>query len=287
VQTLKVHVHSTLRSGFTDPGAVERVYRRFLLGSALEHDNEEIGVRLIADAYFAERLDHAENELVEDYLDGLLSVEETRLFRENFLISPERLELLREVRLLRAGVRGVPQPAAEATGAASKTLKQSFFSFFLRPLPAVAGMVAVLFAGIFVWYTLLRDNRTPLEIEYTALNRRDLADAAKTGRLSVISLVPANFRDTAATAGHGLSGLTDAVVFRLALPVSEAEGTEMEASIERSGSRMFTVPGRVFTNPYGSELRFLAPKEILRPGPYEIEVRSARQANTTYQLRIE
>jgi hypothetical protein len=147
----------------------------------------------------------------------------------------------------------------------------------------------VLLGAAAAGYLLFRDTRTPLEIEYAAINRRDLADPVKNEDLAVIGLVPSNFRDTAATAGYSASELTRTVVFRLALPVSEPEGAELEASIERSGNRLFTVPARVFRSAFGSELRFMAPREVLTPGQYEIVVRSVGPKDTeaVYQLRIE
>jgi hypothetical protein len=260
--------------------------RKYLLGSIPEHEDDEISLRVIADEDFTERLDHAENELVEDYLDGLLSDNDARLFRENFLTSPERGELLREIRLFRTGF----SPAMTARQVVeTKPSKRSFFSFFSPPMLAAVGLLLVLSAGFSVWYAFLRDGRTPLEIEYASLNRDHLGDPAKTSGLYTISIIPTNFRDTNSTASHPASQFTNSVVFRLALMVPEPEGTEYEVLIKRSGSSIFTVPGRVCRNEFGSELRFMAPKDILTRGQYEIEVTSAdkRGSNATYQLRIE
>lgn len=261
--------------------------RKYLLGSTAGPDEEEISLRLIRDGDLAERLDLAENDLVEDYLDGLLSAEEEMLFRESFLISPERNDLVREVRLLRDGVRGFQTAQTAAETAVSDMPKRSFLSFFSRPLTAAAGLILVLFAGFFAWYTLFRDARTPLELEYASLNRNSIGDPAKTGAFYAISLIPANFRNDASTARHPASKLTDTVVFRLGLMTAEPEGAEREVTVSRSGKRIFTAPSRVFRNPYGSELQVLIPKNVLAPGNYEIEADSPAGRAATYQLRIE
>jgi hypothetical protein len=260
--------------------------RKYLLGSIPEHEDDEISLRVIADEDFTERLDHAENELVEDYLDGLLSDNDRRLFCENFLTSPERHKLLQEIMLLRAGV-GAATAAAQAVEA--KPSKRSFFSFFSPPLLTAIGLLLILSAGFSIWYAFPRDGRTPLEIEYASLNRDHLGDPAKTSGLYTISIISANFRDKNSTASHPASQFTNSVVFRMALTVSEPEGAEYEISLKRSGSLVFTVPGRVFRNEFGSELRFMAPKEILRRGQYEIEASPAdkRGSTATYRLRIE
>lgn len=268
----------------------DQQFRKFLLGSASEGIELEVGVRLIADEHIAVQLDHAEHELVEDYLDGLLSPEETRLFHENFLVSPRRQDLLLEVKTLRAASRNLPARPVKTYAKAAKTSGLGYFSFLSRPLLAAAGLVTVLLAGWLVWFAFLRDSRTPLEIEYASLNRRDLSDAAKMSNLSVVNLVSANFRDAASTATHPLSGLTDQVMFRLALPVSEPEGAEFSALIEKSGKRVFSVSNaRVFRNAFGSELRFLAPKQVLQPGLYQIEIAGPgnRYQGTTFQFRVE
>lgn len=263
--------------------------KKYLLGSAAAEDEEEISLRLISDAGFADRLDHAESELIEDYLDGMLSDEEIRLFRANFLTSAERRKLMHELELLRAGLRGAAAASPAKTPAQPKVSQGEFFSFFSRPLFAAAGLFILLVAGASIWYTFIRDGRSPLEIEYASLNRSDLADPAKTGPLSTISIIPANFRDNTATASFPASKLTNPVVFRLALMDPEQEGAEREVSLERSGRRVFTAPGRVFRTAFGSEIRVMVPKEALPPGNYELLAKPAenQQAPSRYQLRIE
>ncbi len=159
----------------------------------------------------------------------------------------------------------------------------------LRPLLAACAALILLATGFAVWYAVFRDARTALEIEYALINRSDLTDNSRTGGLYTISLIPANLRDEVSTARHPSGRLSGRVSFRLALMAPEAEGTEMEASIERSGSRIFTVPARVFRNAFGSELRFLAPRSVLVPGNYEIIASppDSSKAKTVYQLRIE
>lgn len=267
----------------------DKKLRDYLLGRAAEDDDEAISLSIVSGDDLAERLERAENDLVEDHLDGLLSGPEDELFRKNFLASPQRRELIREISLLRAGVR---QAGSADTSAAVKRTsrheRRGLFFMFSRPVIAFGSLLLMLFAGSLIWYVFVRDARTPLEAEYAAINRRELGDPAKTAGFSVINLVSANMRDAASTAAHPAAGLTQSVVFRLALPVSEAEGAEIEASIERSGKRAFTVGGRVFRNQFGSELRFIAPKSVLPPGAYQIVLRSAgKNDKTTYQLRID
>src|SRR5215213_7871459 len=75
--------------------------KEFLLGSDSETEAEEIGVQLIADRGFAEKMSFAEEELVEEFLDGELTEAERELFYRNFLTTAARKELLEETALLR------------------------------------------------------------------------------------------------------------------------------------------------------------------------------------------
>lgn len=267
----------------------DRQIRDYLLGSLAESDEEEISLHVIADEDFSERLDQAEHELVEDHLDGLLSEREQKLFRENFLTSPARRALIQEVDLLRSGLHKISPIQASAAGRVQKAPKQKLFSFFSRPVLAGFGLLIALAAAFTVWFSFLRDPRTPLEVEYAYLNRHDLGDPAKTATLYTISIIPANFRDNASTASHPASKLTGSVVLRLALLDPEPEGAERQVSLERSGKRIFKVTARVFRNAFGSELRAMVPKEVLAPGNYEIHAPASdeRYSPATYQLRIE
>ncbi|NOT48925.1 MAG: hypothetical protein HOP17_14395, partial [Acidobacteria bacterium] len=126
--------------------------------------------------------------------------------------------------------------------------------------------------------------------EYAALNRRDLDDPARTQALFTLNLTHGNLRDTAGAAVYTFSKMSDPAVFRLALPEQEPEAAEMPVSIESSGKTVFRVDtARVFRNPFGSELRFLAPKEVLRPGQYQISINTAdgRYSRVYFQFRIE
>lgn len=264
--------------------------REFLLGCSSERDEEAIGLRLISDEQFSEEIGRAESELVEAHLDGMLSKDEERLFDANFLVSSERRALLDEINALRSATRKLSAAGAEPKRSAAKSDSTRFVSYFRRrPMFALAAILPILIVGVTLAYLLLRDNRTPLEVKYAALNRRDLADPASMQGLTAISLIPGNFRDAGKTAARKGSDLSDAVLFRLELPVPETEGSELEAAIERSGKQIFTVPGRVFRNAFGSELRFIVPKTVLPPGQYTIVVRAVGERNTdvTYQLWIE
>ena len=62
-----------------------REIKRYLLGSLTPPEMEAIDLQIIADENTEESLVCAESELMEDYLDQMLSPPEVALFEQNFL----------------------------------------------------------------------------------------------------------------------------------------------------------------------------------------------------------
>jgi hypothetical protein len=66
--------------------------RRYLLGIADAAEIEEVELRIIEEATFANEMYLAETELIEDYLEGSLTGAEREMFEKYFLSSDERRE---------------------------------------------------------------------------------------------------------------------------------------------------------------------------------------------------
>lgn len=87
-----------------------KLIRQFLLRSLTNKSKlKEIEKALISDSAFARQAMLAEDDLIEDYIDGDLSLAEEKLFVKNFLVSPERRENFEFLRLLITYVRRVKQ----------------------------------------------------------------------------------------------------------------------------------------------------------------------------------
>ena len=105
--------------------------RKYLLGT-LDDTGElrRIEEKLMLDDDFAEHIAIAEDELIEQYLDGELSAPESEKFRQFFLAAPERKQKLTFIKNLK--------DHAAKTGIQPESLKnekerQSFFGWFLTP----------------------------------------------------------------------------------------------------------------------------------------------------------
>ncbi|HXA84450.1 MAG TPA: hypothetical protein VNZ47_05205 [Candidatus Dormibacteraeota bacterium] len=81
----------------------ESMIREYLLGRLNGQDKLEssLSEQMLFDNELSEIVDSIEDELIEDYLDGLLSVADRKAIEEYFLSPPERKEKLRFARYLR------------------------------------------------------------------------------------------------------------------------------------------------------------------------------------------
>ena len=89
----------------------ETMIRRYLLGDLRQEELETLECRLLSDADYLDCVSLLEEELVDEYVRGLLSPEEREKFETSFLCSPEGR---REVRFA-AGLRGRALEAKQTT----------------------------------------------------------------------------------------------------------------------------------------------------------------------------
>lgn len=95
--------------------AAEREYiKQYLLGTIEVANQEQLELRLLADADFQEELSIAENEIVHAYLTGQLTAQERKLFEKHFLSTPERRQKLRFFANLIESIDSLPKPLSEA-----------------------------------------------------------------------------------------------------------------------------------------------------------------------------
>jgi hypothetical protein len=255
--------------------------KQFLLGdSSQQQDAEEIGVQIIADRNFDEKMSFAEEELIEDFLDDALTAEEKELFYSNFLTTPERIELFEETALLRNYARTHFAEASENLTPEKKSV--SFFeslrlflsSSLMRPIAAV---LIILVIGAVVWRIAFYDasGLTEIEKQYAALNAKDLNDAPEIANLTNKNLAAGTFRDTDSTAKLSAANLSEKVLFRLALPTETPKDTLVNLELVKGGQTVFKQTDlRIYQNQNGQELKVILPKTVLSRGTYQIKLSS-------------
>jgi CHAT domain-containing protein/tetratricopeptide (TPR) repeat protein len=130
----------------------QETLRKYLLGDL--PDKEEmlrIEKKSLLDDDFDERISVAEDELIEEYLDGALPVTERERFLKFFLISQDRKEKLRLIRDLR---KYAGKSAAQQVGEFSEEKKAFFDWRGLLAMPALrfAALALIVFGlGFAVW----------------------------------------------------------------------------------------------------------------------------------------
>lgn len=132
--------------------------KNYLLGTLSDEEalrRIEEGILLSDD--FDEKVSTAEDELIDEYLDGMLTADEEKRFREFFLAAPERREKFRLIRDLKelAGRSKADEPAAARQ-------RSSFFEWFLTPAFLRFAVIVLLAggAGLVVWRTVFYETET-------------------------------------------------------------------------------------------------------------------------------
>ena len=254
---------------------------RYLLGTATEAEDEEIGVRIIEDRSFAEEMTQAEIDLIEDYLEGGLSASEHELFEQRYLISDERRERVHEIALLKKYAMRSAEFVAAAEPVESAI---PWYRNFKILVPAFGLLIVAVLAGVF-----FIGRGTVGGADYAQLNRQDLRDRAVIGKAQVVLVNPGTFRSGAPGSVAVVSGDSSTVLFRLPLMFSVEANSLYDASIEREGRKVFGVePVRLYAEGGTNEARLLAPREVLSKGTYQIKLvrRDSDNAPVIYTFEV-
>ncbi|HEX6649531.1 MAG TPA: hypothetical protein VF075_08325 [Pyrinomonadaceae bacterium] len=146
------------------PISHERI-KGYLLGQIPEEDESQVEAGLLTDPEFYEELSIVEDELIDQYLAGALSVSDRQSFESHFVLSSERQQKIRFARALRKRVSVaaneseltpaedelLPEPA-ETTRLVSTPRSSSIFPIGKSPVVsyATAAILLVVVAGFFM-----------------------------------------------------------------------------------------------------------------------------------------
>ena len=145
------------------PISHERI-KGYLLGQIPEEDESQVEAGLLTDPDFYEELSIVEDELIDQYLAGALSVSDRQSFESHFVLSSERQQKIRFAKALRKHVSLAaneselspaedelfPEPA-ETTRLVSTSQSSSIFPFGRSPVVSYAtAAVLVVVVGSFI-----------------------------------------------------------------------------------------------------------------------------------------
>lgn len=255
----------------------ERDIREYLLGGLTAEEQEPIDLRIVEDDDFSIEALAAEDRLIENYVDGELSDEDSERFRSNYLTSDARAQRVKEFVALRAVLAANQRETSTATQETSGGLLA--FLRGLSPVTAFAGAAVLLVAIAGAWYLYSTNGPSALEQEYAKLNERDMTDLSKFASESSVELNPGTYRSGEARSKVVTGTLTDSVMFRLPLMFEPGPDSRFDVTLMRDGKAVFKIPGlRPVKDRAGSEIRVLFPSKVIRSGQYEL---SLTQPGTT------
>ena len=158
--------------------------RRFLLGLVeSESEREAIELRLLQDPDFLEELEASEDDIIEDYVDGSLSDEETEAFENNFILTKERVAKVNFAKIAERRFRLIPKTIPKDTDNYVGLLGPLYVWFQasrLRPL-AAAALVIVIMLGAFYFVYRSDESETALAQLNRAFEKERPLDARISG----------------------------------------------------------------------------------------------------------
>lgn len=259
--------------------------KQYLLGNLAADQMEAIDLQLISDEDFEENLIIAENNLIEDFLEGELTSAEIDYFHKNFLISNDRKTQVDNVRQIKqyAGTfdfeKNSDELESEPNDNFFRRLSQTFSMQLVR---AFAVIFIVGLTGSLIWFGFFYKTvgLDPLETEFAKLNKEDFSDLAKYKGLSRLILLNGNTRGSDESNELLREKLTEDVLLNLALRTDSKEVEFYTVELIKNKKAIFTQPDiRTYKNEVGQELRFIIPSKILELGQYQIILTSNSDAN--------
>ena len=228
--------------------------RRYLLGDASEAEREELAMS-ISEHDFERDISIAENELIEEYLEGTLSNEEKELFESHYLSSDDHRDLVNELALLKKYSSG----PARAYLTRELPVQSGGLSDY-RPLAAAAVIVVIGMLGLLSWTMFNVEPLPPLEQKYVELNSGDLSDLSQYPSMVLVrdaEIQPAR-EPRFKTNGPGTS-------FLFRMPVGDA--SFYDAAVAIDGREAFKIAGlKAYQTDGTSEVRLLLPREMITIG---------------------
>ncbi len=257
------------------------VARRFLLGTVEDSERQRIESLFIIDSETQETILIAEDELVEDYLEGSLSEPDTANFLEQYAHGPQQRRKLRIAGTIREYAQSDALPHQSEGSALGKL--RSFFSrtwprerrLYLPIAVAMATVLVVTTVWLVRWNTQrMRDNHFRLSVE------QQLADLNAPSSLSenpaqMASLVLPSVSLRSVNSPASITSPTPYRVLELRLLWSQREEFQSYLAVLRrvGNSETFTIANLHAEQNSGSKVvRLRLPAQSLAPGLYQISV---------------
>lgn len=257
------------------------VARRFLLGTVEDSERQRIESLFIIDSETQETILIAEDELVEDYLEGSLSEPDTAKFLEQYAHGPRQRRKLR----IAGTIREYAQSDAlrDQSGSSALEKLRGFFSrrwprerrLYIPIAVAVATVLVVTTVWLVRWNTQrMRDNNFRLAIEQQ-LTDLNAPSSLRENPPQMVSLV---LPSVSLRSVNSPAQITPQAAYRVAelrlLWPHKAESQSYLAVLRRvGGTEQFRIANlHAEKNPDGKVVRLRLPAQSLAPGLYQVSL---------------
>lgn len=284
----------------------ELLIRKYLLGSLEGEEREQLEERVLSDANFRDRVLLAEENLIEDYTEGVLTETEQHRFRKMVYANPERrvevqvVKALKQhaasnwwTRLVRAG-QDFPKPPRAGLASAGTSPFDSVFGF--RKAAIAFALVIVAAIAFLVAQRFLRSDQIPpaltqeqqrhdlIERELARLNSdRESRPSALAATLSPGLSRGDDSQDAVEFPIVTLSRGAESAQLRLLLRSSDGEYRGFQASLTPIGVReSYEVDLKPEAS--GSALILTIPTNLLEDGDYGVQLSGQTAAGSTELL---
>lgn len=265
--------------------------RRYLLGRLDEAGRGQFEERFVTDPEFREAALIVEEELIDDYLAGLLPADEQADFDARYLSGPRQRQELKLARAVRdyALTSAAPAPSVERKDPLRKLLDILTGGGRL-PAPVAAALLIVAVVGPLLWWVSTRHGDEPQLATAAAVARLNKEPYGAEPSLSV-PLTDILSRSGGQAQKFAVPDGIDIVQLQLALPATPYQSYQVTLRVT-DGAELFTAVdlGAQQTGA-GRLLNLRLPARLLTPRDYTLSV-SGRTADgraesvTDYYFRV-
>lgn len=247
----------------------DALLREFLLGKLDEAERERIESLFLTDTQAKERMLAAEQDLIEDYLEGNLTKEDKERFVSHYAQTDEQLRKLRITKSIKdwavTEAKAPPVVAAPVSMWARLLQRPAFV------LPVAAAIVLVVVLGL-IWVNMRTEQQDHLALEQQLAQLNSPASLRETPQqMMSLDLSPVTVRSVEAQTGIKRSADLQLVELRLPWILRERYPA-YRAELQRPyGATRVTIPNLQAEND-GGYIRIRLPAGMLEYGQYQLEL---------------
>jgi len=267
-----------------EPNNEQAMLREYLLGELDEEQQEQVETRLLGDEDFAERLYVTQNNLIDDFVFGVLSEHEAQRFETNFTLTDDRRKKILISQALSSyvgrDITYTPTPDEHSHVPSARWRNTLQFLAGHKPWAVISLAVALLLilVGPRVAKLLresdrlaaLQTQRARIERQVAELNRQPLDTFTEERNILKLVLQPAMLREGGEMKTAVITKEVAVLSVELALRPPRRE--RYNALVRTAEGTEFFAASDLVPNVDGTLVLLNTPAEIIHTGDYQLEL---------------